>query len=207
MSKNRSGGSVVQSEISIKAWTTRLPTVGEARLATCPSCGAASHPVGGGLHLHGHGTRVRIVLGPGGPEEAPALVEVAARRYRCLPCGAVVIVVPRGVMGRWQYSAAAVGLALALWGLVGATAAAVRLRISPSRIVGETAASGWATLQRWARAVRDGDLFPSVGPLGAAATLRAVAAAAARGLSACSNPTTRRLPVEQRAFLGAAQAT
>ena len=159
--------------------------------------------MGSGIQLHGHGTRERQVRGPceaGGPA---VLVVVIARRYRCVPCGAVTIVVPRGVRARRVYSAAAIGLALALWGLLGATAAEVRRRVCPARIVGAAAALGWATLRRWARSVARRWLFPSVPDLGPSASLRQVAARAASVLAASADPTTRALAVEHRAFLGA----
>jgi hypothetical protein len=86
--------------------------------------------------------------------------EVVARRYRCRACHAVVMVVPREVLPRRQYTASAIGLALALFALLGVSAARVRTRISTWSIVGPTAAVGWTTLRRWIDAVRRGDLFP-----------------------------------------------
>ncbi len=206
MSRNRSGASVVQSRIDIKRWQQRPPSVEEARPERCPACGAASCPVGGPVHLHGHGVRERQVRGPTGPGEPPSLVAVAARRYRCVPCGAVIVVVPRGVHGRRVYSASAIGFAFALWGLVLATAAEVRRRVSPATILGPTAVTGWATLRRWARDVARGRLFPSAPTRGPCASLRSLAARVAEALAASALPTTRALPSEQRAFLGAAHA-
>ena len=161
--------------------------------------------MGGAIQLHGHGTRERQVRGPCEAGARAALVVVAARRYRCVPCGAVSIVVPREVRGRRVYSAAAIGLALALWSLLEATAARVRWRVCPATVVGATAAAGWATLRRWARSIARGLLFPSI-PAGPSASLRLVAARAASALAASAAPTTRALPIEHRAFLGAAQA-
>jgi hypothetical protein len=202
----RSGASVVQSAISIKSWLQRLPTVEEARPATCPVCGAASCPVGSPLQLHGHGRRGRQVRGPGQPEEEAATVELVVRRYRCVPCGAVSTVVPQEILARRLYSVAAIGLALALWGLTQATAAQVRRRVSPAKIIGPTAVTGWATLRRWAQAVRRQDLFPSTPQPGPGATLRKVAASAAAALSASADPTSRGRDLASRAFFGAAQA-
>jgi hypothetical protein len=196
---------VVQSGIDIKRWLERLPTVEEARPARCSLCRAASCPVGGPLNLHGHGTRERQVRGPGRPEEPAALVVLAARRYRCQACDGVLVVVPREVRARRLYSSSAIGFALALWGLVMATAAEVRRRVSPATIIGH-AATGWATLRRWARAVARGDLFPGTPHLVPGATLRRVAASAATALAASADSTTRALPLEHRAFAGAAQA-
>ena len=206
MPGSRSGLSVVQSAIECKVWQQRLPTVEEARPARCPCCGAASCPVGGPLQLHGHGLRERQLRGPSDPDEPAAMVVITARRYRCVPCGAVIVVVPREVRAGRLYSAAAIALALALWGLVGATAAEVRQRICPAVIVGHAAAAGWATLRRWARAVARSELFPSAPKPGAGAALRSVAASAAVAVAALADPTTRGLPIEHRAFLGAAHA-
>jgi hypothetical protein len=73
-------------------------------------------------------------------------------------------------------------------------------------IVGATAATGWATLRRWARAVRDKHLFAS-SPLPApGATLRDVASSAASALAASADATTRSLTLASRAFFGAAHA-
>jgi hypothetical protein len=206
VSRNRSGASVVQSAIGIKRWQQRVPTVDEARPARCPICKAASHPTGGALQLHGHGTRERQVRGPGGPDEAAVLVVITARRYRCVPCRTVLVVVPQEVRARRLYSASAIGFALALWGLVLATAADVRRRISPATIVGATAAAGWATLRRWTRAVKDRHLFAEAPLPPPTATLRQVAASAAATSAACADPTTRPLAIAHRAFFGAAQA-
>jgi hypothetical protein len=206
MSQNRSGSSVIQSSIDIKSWQQRRPTVAEARPAACPDCEAASSPVGGRIQIHGHGLRERQVCGPPDPDEAAAAVVLAGRRYRCVCCGAILLVVPREVLPRRHYSAAAIGFALALWGLVRATALAVRRRVSPAKEVGFNAMTGWVTLRRWAKAVRQRDLLPSSLSAGPSATLRDVAALAATALAARADPTTRHLSMAHRAFFGAAHA-
>ena len=132
------------------------------------------------------------------------MVEILARRYRCLPCGSVIVVVPHGVVARRLYSVSAIGFALALWGLARATAAEVRRRVCPATILGNDAVLGWATLRRWAQAVARGDLFPSTPDPGPLAALRRVAAVAAAALAASADPTTRTLAIEDRAFFGAA---
>ncbi len=162
--------------------------------------------MGGRVQLQGHGTRERQVRGPCEAGAGAALVVVEARRYRCVPCGAVLIVVPREVWGRRVYSASAMGLALALWGLVKATASQVRRRVCPATVLGAAGATGWATLRRWARDIRRRLLLPRVPPSGPSVSLRGVAARAASVLAASADPTTRALPIEHRAFLGAAQA-
>jgi hypothetical protein len=160
--------------------------------------------VGGGIQLQGHGTREREVRGPPEAVAGAAVVVVVARRYRCVPCGAVLIVVPCEVRGRRVYSVSAIGLALALWGLLGATAAQVRRRVCPAKVLGAAGATGWATLRRWARDVGRRRLFPSSPNPGPSASLRIVAAKASSALAASADPTTRALPIEHRAFLGAA---
>ena len=206
VSRNRSGTSVVQSAIELKSWLERPPSVDQARPASCPACQAASRPVGGSLQLQGHGTRERQVRGPLSPDEAATTVVVTVRRYRCVRCGAVLVVVPREVCAGRLYSVAAISFALALWGLVQASAAEVRRRVSPAAIVGHAAATGWATLRRWARAVVRGKLFPAAPLPDPGARLRRVAAHAAAAVAASAEPTTRSLPLEQRAFFGAAHA-
>jgi hypothetical protein len=197
---------VIQSPIDLKSWIARTPTVAEARPAACPVCKAASCPFGGRIQVQGHGLRDRQVRGPPGPGDDAAVVVIMGRRYRCVCCGAVLLVVPREVLPRRQYSAAAIGLAFALWGLVQATALAVRLRVSPATALGFDAMAGWVTLRRWAKAVKERRLFASVPAAGLSATLREVAALAATALAASADSTTRHLPLEQRAFLGAAHA-
>jgi hypothetical protein len=206
MSKNRSGCSVIQSLLDIKRWQHRLPTVDEVRPGRCPFCEAAGSPVGGRLQLHGHGTRERQVCGPDAPGAPPVILLVTARRYRCVSCRAVLIVVPREVRARRLYSASAIGFALALWGLAQATTIEVRRKISPAKILGDTAFGGWATLRRWAREAAHGRLFPWAPDPGPSASLRRVAASAAQALAARADPTTRGLSLEHRAFLGAAHA-
>jgi hypothetical protein len=197
---------VVQSALDLKRWLERPPSVDEARPASCPACQAASRPVGGSLKLQGHGTRERQVRGPLSPDEAATTVVLAVRRYRCVRCGAVIVVVPREVRAGRLYSVAAIGFALALWGLVQASAVEVRRRVCPAAIVGPAAAMGWATLRRWARAVRRGKLFSSVPLPDPSSTLRHVAAHAAAAVAANADPTTRSLAIEQHAFFGAAHA-
>jgi hypothetical protein len=204
--KNRSHGSLIQSAINLKSWIERMPTVAEVRPAACLGCKAASCPVGGRIQIQGHGLRERQVRGPPGPGEAAVVFVIAGRRYRCVPCGALFLVVPREVMPRRQYSAAAIGLALALWGLVRATALAVRLRVNPAKVLGFDAMTGWVTLRRWTKAVKERRLFASVPAAGPSAMLRDVAALAATALAASADSTTRHLPLEHRAFFGAAHA-
>jgi hypothetical protein len=199
---DRSKIRIVQAELDVKRWMQRPPTVEEVRPGRCPACEAASRPAGGALGLHGHGLRERHQWGPGEFGTAGVLMALLARRYQCQPCGAIVMVVPRGLLPRRLYSAGAVALALALWGVAGLAPAKVRGRVSPFAIVGATAAVGWASLRRWSRAVRAGRLFPVVRTLPAEATLRQVAARTATTLAAYA-PGAGGLSIESAAFLGA----
>jgi hypothetical protein len=89
------------------------------------------------------------------------MAEVLQRRYRCQEprCGAVVVVVPAAVRRRFMYSAAAIAMALALWGAQGQSAAEVRAAVSVNPIAG-LSARGWRSLGRWVRRARE--LFPPV---------------------------------------------
>jgi len=193
---------IVQVELDVKRWLARPPTVDEVRPGQCPVCAAPSRPAGGRLGLHGHGLRGRHQWGPPELGAAAVLLEILARRFACQDCGAIITVVPRGILGRRLYGARAIALALALWGVAELAPAEVRRRVSPLTIVGATAATGWASLRRWSRAVRAGRLFPMVRALPAEASLRQVAARAATTLAAFA-PGPGGLPIESAAFLGA----
>jgi hypothetical protein len=123
-------------------------------------------------------------------------VVIDCRRYRCTGCGAILLVVPRGIAPRRHYSQAAIALALALWGLMGLPLEAVRERVCAWR-TRSPAATGWSTLRRWAQAARAG--------VGATAgTLRAVAARAAQVAVGRAPPHVRGAPVWAQAFAGGA---
>jgi hypothetical protein len=178
---DRSDIRFVQAELDVKLWTARSPTLDEVRPGRCPACAAPSRPAGGSLGLHGHGLRERHRWGSVEPGGSAELIGVLLRRYRCRPCGAVVVVGPRGLVRRRLYSASAIAFALALYGVIKLSPAEVRRRVSPLRKVGPTAAAGWASLGRWCRAVRARRLLPTVRAAPVDATLREVAARAAIG--------------------------
>jgi hypothetical protein len=71
-------------------------------------------------------------------------------------------VAPRETLTHRLFSAPAIALALALFGLAGQSLPEVRKRVSPWSTVGATAASTWNTVPRWTRAVREGRLFEVV---------------------------------------------
>lgn len=146
--KIRSKSGIVRSKINVNTWLTRTPTVSEVRPARCTGCGVASRPVGGLIALHGNGVRARQVRGPPLIGAGATLVVIHARRYECQACGAVMMVVPCEILPRMLFAAPAIALALALYGLEGRSARAVRAAVSPLREVG-TPEGGWKTLYRW----------------------------------------------------------
>jgi hypothetical protein len=159
---DRSVPRLVHAPLDVKGWQATPPSVDAVRPGQCPRCGAASRPVGRGLGLWGHGVRSRQVRGPLTAEGPPVVVAVAVRRYRCRACGTIVLVVPRGVVARRLFTAPAIALAFARFGIDGEPLARVRTAVSPWATVGATAAAGWLAVRRWVRAVRAGRLFPRV---------------------------------------------
>lgn len=149
--ETRSQQRIVHSEIDVKLWASRPPSCAAARPACCPGCAAASREPGRALVLVGHGLRARTVEGPMAPGEPPTATDLAVRRYRCRACGAIVVVVPRGVGRGYRYSLGAIGWALALWSYERMTAAATRARSSTAQHVGAASATRWASLLRWTR--------------------------------------------------------
>jgi hypothetical protein len=161
--------------------------------------------VGEGLRLHGHGIRSRQMLGPAEALGDPVMLEVSCRRYLCVACKAVVLVVPGAMLAGCRYSASAIAQALALFGLEGQSPAKIRRRTSPDKIVGATASTGWASLGRWCDAVRGGRLFSFARACPATFTRRQVAERAATAIgSRAPPPVDASLTV--RAFVGAAPA-
>jgi hypothetical protein len=143
---------VVYSTLNVKHWMASLPSAADARPATCPCCEAPGCAVGGRVTVQGHGLRWRTQTGPDAVDGVPFDDEVPTRRYRCLGCGAVVTVLPVGLLPRTRYRPTAVVLALALWALgTRLASAAVRRRVSATGTVAHEAGRGWASLRRWAR--------------------------------------------------------
>lgn len=204
---DQSTSRIVHFGIDVKSWVARRPTVDEVRPGRCVVCAAPSRPAGGGVVLHGHGLRTRDQWGPPSATAPPEVIEIAGRRYECQRCGAVMLVVPSVVLHRRLYSAAAIALALAIWSVEGKTPAEVRARVSPWRIVGPAAVGAWASLHRWAKAVRAGRLFPVTRALPADVSLRRVAERAATTLAALAPSSFDALPLVTRAYLGAAHVS
>jgi hypothetical protein len=204
--KARSKSNIVRSGIDIKTWLGRTPSVDEVRPGQCPQCAAASRPVGRALQIWGHGLRDRQSRGPLEPLGEPVEVTIRARRYVCRLCTAVIVVVPLGVIAGHLFSAAAIGLALVLFGVADLPMAEVRRRVSPWARVGASARGSWLGLRRWVRAIRERRLFASVRCSPTRFTARQVAERAAMTLSALALPSLAEAAIEHRVFAGAGRA-
>jgi hypothetical protein len=185
---------IVHSGLDVKSWLTSPPSVDAARPGACPGCHRASRPPGRALGLHGHGLRDRQLRGPPDAEAAATTQILVCRRYRCTACGAVIIVVPRGVAPRRHYGHAAIAFALALWALAGTPAAGVRRRVCAWAVTG-AAGTRWRALRRWADAAGQ--------TLGISGDRRAAAARAAQ-MAAGRAPPTVTGPVWILAYAGGA---
>jgi transposase len=148
--QDRSEGRLIRTAVTIKSWIAQTPSVDEVRPARCAGCGAASQPVGGRLVVHGQGLLQRQLRGVLEADAEPGMVVVEVRRYECQRCGAVMTVVPAGMLARRQYSASSIALALHLWVALGQPDRVVRERICAWQIHGRSH-RGWAQLYRWAR--------------------------------------------------------
>lgn len=131
---------------------------------------------------------------------------VHARRYECQRCGAVTVVVPAETLTKRLYTAAAIGWALALYGLALLTPATIRRMVSPWRHWGPRSAVGWQTLGRWARAATKGRLFQCIGPMPEEWPVRMVAARAATMLAGHALPSPEPPTLDVSSFLGAVLA-
>jgi len=204
--KARSHTTIVRSTIDVKRWMERTPSVDEARPGQCPKCAAASHPVGRGLQIWGHGLRDRQQRGPLEPLGDPVEITIRVRRYVCRLCTAVIVVVPLGVIAGRLFCAAAIGLAVALFGVAKLPMGEVRRRVSPWQHVGTSAAGSWLSLRRWVHAIRERRLFASVRSSPSGFTAREIAARAAQTLAALAPPSLASGAIEQRVFAGAVRA-
>jgi len=204
--KARSNTTIVRSAIDVKNWMERTPSVDEARPGQCPKCAAASRPVGRGLQIWGHGLRDRQQRGPLEPWGDPVEITIRVRRYVCRLCTAVIVVVPLGVIAGRLFCAAAIGLAVALFGVAKLPMGEVRRRVSPWQHVGTSAEGSWLSLRRWVHAIRARRLFASVRPAPSCCTAREIAARAAQTLAALASPALAAVAIEQRVFVGAVRA-
>lgn len=204
--KTRSIRGIVRSAVDVKSWEAKTPTTDEVRPTQCPACRSPSRPVGEGLVLHGHGLRERQLWGPREPSGTPEIRVVRARRYRCRRCRAITVVAPAETLTKRLYSAAAIGLALALYGLSLLTPTAVRRLVSPWTHWGARSAAGWQTLLRWAEAASTGRLFDCVRPMPEGWPTRKMAARAATTLAGHTLASPDPPALDVAAFHGAALA-
>jgi hypothetical protein len=156
--------------------------------------------------LQGHGSRERQLWGPLSVGEAPRVHELRVRRYRCIRCHAVVTVTPAEVLHKRLYGAAAIGLALALFGLFVLSAWQVRKQVSPWQVVGATSSGRWHTLKRWCAAALEGRLWLSVSGRVAEGPVRQVAGRYASVLAGYALPSLTPVPLVVQVFHGAARA-
>jgi hypothetical protein len=204
--ETRSNSTIVRSTIDVKQWLERTPSVDEVRPGQCPKCAAASRPVGRGLQLWGHGLRDRQQRGPLSPSGKAGEITIRVRRYRCRACRTVIVVVPLGVIAGRLFCAAAIGLAVALFGVAKVPMREVRRRVSPWQHVGTSAEGSWLSLRRWVHAIRAGRLFASVRASPSGFTAREIAARTAQTLAALAPPSLAAGAIEQRVCAGAVRA-
>jgi hypothetical protein len=107
------------------------------------------------MMLVGHGTRERQVRGPLAPGAMALDTVIRARRYRCRGCGAIVTVVPRGVMAGRHFGAGAIGLALHRWSKEKRSLAEVRETLGGR----DEERRGWPAARRWVDAIQAGRMF------------------------------------------------
>jgi len=116
-------------------------------------------------------------------------------------------VAPRAILWRRLYGAGAIAIALALWAAELRPAHAVRQEVSPWwPHVGYAAAAGWASLRRWAEAIRAGTLFEIVRASPSSWTSRQVARRAVETLLALAPSSPCEEGLVARAAAGAVQA-
>jgi transposase len=191
----------MRTAVAIKSWIAQTPSVEEVRPVRCAGCGAASRPMGGSLNVHGQGLMHRQVRGVLELDGEPGVYSLAVRRYECQRCGAVMTVVPAGMLARRQYSASSIALALYLWFTVGLSDRVVRGHVCAWRRRGRSA-RGWAQLYRWARQAASLFTLPRPVPSGQPS---ATAHHVLNTLRALAPVALRVAPIAQQVFEGAAR--
>lgn len=195
---------MIHSCLDLKFWEHVVPTVEAVRPARCVGCGVASRCPGRALTVVGHGVRERQLRGPREPGAKPEELTIIQRRFRCIECGAVMVVAPAHVLRYRLFSSVAIVSAMVLYGVDLITAVQVRRRISPWQVVGAAGAHTWKTLSRWLVAAQSNALLPLTRPL--PARPRAAASAAAWMLTALAPPTFRVYSLAHQAVAGAVHA-
>ena len=115
-------------------------------------------------------------------------------------------VTPTEVLHKRLYGAAAIGLALALFGLVLLSAWQSRQQVSPWQVVGASSSGRWRTLKRWCQAALEGRLWQSVRGRVAEGPVRQVAGRCASALAGYALPSLQPQPLVVQVFHGAARA-
>lgn len=190
---------MIRSAVAIKSWLEQTPSVDAVRPSHCVACGTASRPVGACLAVHGQGVVRRQARGLLAEDGEPGIWEILARKYECQRCGAVMTVLPRGMLAGRQYTGSSIALSLWLWLVLGLSDVAVRARVGAWRVRGQSGARGWAQLYRW---VRDaGRLFVLPRPIDSTLTARKAAVVAVMMLRALAPPTST--SASSQVFMGA----
>lgn len=165
----------------VKLWTGECPPVEDVRPGQCPICETGAR-VDGRLVIVGHGIVERQRLGPAGPGKPAEVAVQWVRRYRCRACGHVMRVTHSALLRCKHYGAAAIAMALGLWGMADMPAEGVREEVSPWRRRGP-GGERWRSLARWATGAAAGALWRSVSTT-LVGTARSVAERCARVLVA-----------------------
>ena len=134
----------------------------------------------GRLVIVGHGSVERQRLGPAAPGKPPEVAVQWVRRYRCRACGHEMRVTHSALLRCKHYGAAAIAMALGLWGIEQTPAELVRVEVSPWR-ERDPSGSRWRSLARWASGAAAGALWRSVST-SLVGTARSVAERCARVL-------------------------
>lgn len=203
--RRRSGQGIVHSEVDVKKWAERLPSVQAVRPRCCSGCGAASCPYGQPMVLVGHGTRERQVRGPLWPGMKPGVLVLRVRRYRCRKCAAITTVLPRGLVARRYYSGGAIALALLLLGVRGQSMQQVRRAVCAWQVSFE-APGQWNTVSQWLQAICEKRLYAQVRPWPPAFGLRQRAERVATTLLSYAPASLGPLGPEEQVFVGAGLA-
>jgi hypothetical protein len=160
MVRRSDGSCIVKSALTERAWTKRLPSaVVGARPAHCVRCRRGAFE-DGRVSIHSHGKRLRHQIGPVEYGQSVERRVDVARRFRCerSGCGTVMLVVPRSVVPKKQYSVGAIASAVAIWNGYRAPTPAVDAEseqtVRPS--------SRWRQPEQWAADVFSERLFEAV---------------------------------------------
>jgi hypothetical protein len=140
------------------------------------------------------------VRGLAEPHGVAGIVIVRVRRFRCLGCGAVVTVVPRGVAARRHFGAGSLGVGLFLLGR-GESYRKIRDRLGG---LGPPEDRGWRTLRRWGDAAGRGALLDRLAAMPIAAP-RKRAARVAEIVGTYAAPSIAWASLEAQVFSGAVE--